>query len=243
MHKSLPVLAARFLFAPELCGTPFPETTPYSRPSSDEPGRGKGREHHDRRRRKPRNYETPRNQRKQNAERRMSDRRTCKVRRAPWRARSPSGVPLRLSPGRRLVPKARRQATLPETRPGRSIRYGRPNRGAETSRCSAGVTRAVLSPSSEHLTRRSLCRQGDARAARERQRRNRRPRAPQPRSRQPSSVGWCPCTRSETGRLLVLVSGLVNKCRHAGDYGIDFAALFPFGFFERKWDGLTVSKP
>ena len=47
--------------------------------------------------------------------------------------------------------------------PERSIRYGRPNRGAETLRCSTGVTRAVLSPSSEHLTRRSLCRQVDAR--------------------------------------------------------------------------------
>ena len=47
--------------------------------------------------------------------------------------------------------------------PERSIRYGRPNRGAETLRCSTGVTRAVLSPSCEHLTCRSLCRQVDAR--------------------------------------------------------------------------------
>ena len=50
--------------------------------------------------------------------------------------------------------------------PERSILYGRPNRGAETLRCSTGVTRAGtkrLSPSSEHLTRRSLCRQADAR--------------------------------------------------------------------------------
>src|SRR5579872_5006371 len=28
----------RFLFAPELCGTPLPKTTPRSRPSSDDPG-------------------------------------------------------------------------------------------------------------------------------------------------------------------------------------------------------------
>jgi len=61
---------------------------------------------------------------------------------------------------------------------GRPVLDGRPNRGAETSRCSTGVTRAVLSPSSEHLTRRSLCRQGDARAARVRRGRTLRPRAP-----------------------------------------------------------------
>src|SRR6185437_11215739 len=33
-----PVLAMRFLFAPELCGTPLPKTTPCSRSSSDDPG-------------------------------------------------------------------------------------------------------------------------------------------------------------------------------------------------------------
>jgi hypothetical protein len=32
---------------------------------------------------------------------------------------------------------------LPETWPGRLILYGRPNRGAETSRFSTGITRAV----------------------------------------------------------------------------------------------------
>jgi len=51
--------------------------------------------------------------------------------------------------------------------PGRSILYGRPNREAETLRFSTGVTRAgktnVLSPYSEHLACRSLCRQDDAR--------------------------------------------------------------------------------
>jgi hypothetical protein len=43
---------------------------------------------------------------------------------------------------------------LPETWPERSILYGRSNRGAETLRVSTGVTRADLSQSSEHLTRR-----------------------------------------------------------------------------------------
>jgi len=90
----------------------------------------------------------------------------------------PVGVLPRLSPGGQLVPKARRQAMLPGSSPERLVLYGRPNRGAETSRFAvhdpekwmpvfrqdhaplAGVTRARktnerLSPSSEHLTRRS----------------------------------------------------------------------------------------
>ena len=46
---------------------------------------------------------------------------------------------------------ALRQAMLPGTRPERSVLYGRPNRGAETSRGFTGVTRAGknLSQSSE----------------------------------------------------------------------------------------------
>jgi hypothetical protein len=35
---------------------------------------------------------------------------------------------------------------LPETRPERSILYGRPNRGAETLRLSTGITRAAPVP-------------------------------------------------------------------------------------------------
>jgi hypothetical protein len=49
--KALSFSRCVFLFAPELCGTPLSKTTPRSRPSSDEPGRG-GPDHHDRRRRK-----------------------------------------------------------------------------------------------------------------------------------------------------------------------------------------------
>src|SRR6185437_3985938 len=55
---------------------------------------------------------------------------------------SPLGVPLRLWPGRQLVPKARHQAMLPRSSPERSILYGRLNREAETLRFSTGITRA-----------------------------------------------------------------------------------------------------
>jgi hypothetical protein len=137
-------LAARFLFAPELCGTPLPKTTPnfdlrqMPRPwkrsdasrsetaqSLRRVGKGAKRRAHVIFRatwaslplRPP--YETARtngkNKRKQNAERRTVNRRTCRVRRAPCGTRSPSGVPLRLLPGRQLVPKAQRRAMLRET--------------------------------------------------------------------------------------------------------------------------------
>jgi hypothetical protein len=71
---------------------------------------------------------------------------------------SPVGVPPRFSPGRQLVPKAQRQAMLSETV--RSARSYGPPTGAKIVRVSTGVTRAgrpnkSLSPSSEHLTRRS----------------------------------------------------------------------------------------
>ena len=49
----------------------------------------------------------------------------------------------------------KRQIIASTDSPERSIRYGRPDRGTETLRRSTGVTRAVLSPSSQHLTCRS----------------------------------------------------------------------------------------
>src|SRR6185312_17112484 len=56
---------------------------------------------------------------------------------------------------------------LPRSSPERSALYGRLNREAETLRLSTGITRAgktnLLSPYSEHLACRSLCRQDDAR--------------------------------------------------------------------------------
>src|SRR6185312_17403946 len=80
--KALPFSRCVFLFAPELCGTPLSKTTPRSRPSSDDPGRG-GPNHHDRRRRKT-GCKSVRlasgNQRKQNADRRGST--CCTVRRS-----------------------------------------------------------------------------------------------------------------------------------------------------------------
>ena len=65
------------------------------------------------------------------------------------RERSPLGVPPPFSPKGVLVPKARRQAMFPATWPERLVLKARPNRGAETSRRSAGVTRAGLSQSSD----------------------------------------------------------------------------------------------
>jgi hypothetical protein len=66
--------------------------------------------------------------------------------RAPCGARSPVGVPLRLSPGRQLVPKARRQAMLSRTV--RSVRSetAAPTGGRRTLRLSTGVTRAETIP-------------------------------------------------------------------------------------------------
>ncbi len=65
---------------------------------------------------------------KRNAERRVV-KPALAARGALCGARSPLGVPLRLWPGRQLVPKARHQAMLPRSSPERSILYGRPNRG------------------------------------------------------------------------------------------------------------------
>ncbi len=78
---------------------------------------------------------------KRNAERRVV-KPALAARGALCGARSPLGVPLRLLPGRQLVPRALHQAMLRGSSPGRSVLYGRPNRGAETLRCSTGVTRA-----------------------------------------------------------------------------------------------------
>ena len=60
------------------------------------------------------------------------------------RARSPLGVPLRLSPEGQLVPKALHQAMLRETV--RSARSYGPPIGARIVRTSTGVTRAELIP-------------------------------------------------------------------------------------------------
>ena len=86
-----------------------PKNLAASQPSSDQPGSGVPNSS-----RSGTAHERTNGRRKKEAERRKarSHRRTCKVRRAPCGARSPSGVPLRLSPGRQLVPKAQRQATL-----------------------------------------------------------------------------------------------------------------------------------
>ena len=60
------------------------------------------------------------------------------LRRPPLRVRSPVGVPLRFLPEGLSSPQAQLQARLPGTWPERSIRYGRPNRGAEILRWCSG---------------------------------------------------------------------------------------------------------
>ena len=167
----------------DFCSHPsYEQATPKnfaaSRPSSDQPGSGVagfitiGHGARTNERKKKKGSRTPKG---------ACHRRTCKVRRAPCGARSPSGVPLRLSPGRQLVPKAQRQATLR----GRSGAFG-PGTAAPTGgRRPCALPRALPAPqtrpsSSEHLACRSLCRQVDARAARVQRGRTLCPRAPQP---------------------------------------------------------------
>ena len=122
---STPGLTARFLFAREFFIPPFFLTLPLAL----FPGFS---------------LCPPRPQTKGEAERRETRKltRALRARGALCGARSPLGVPLRLWPGRQLVPKARHQAMLPRSSPERSVLYGRLNREAETLRFAMGVTRA-----------------------------------------------------------------------------------------------------
>ncbi len=73
------------------------------------------------------------NKRKQNADRRnVTNLRAC-ARRAPCKARTPVGVPLRLSPRGLSSPKAQRQATLPGSSPEHAILWTA-NRGEDRTR-------------------------------------------------------------------------------------------------------------
>ena len=124
----------RFLFAPELCGTPFPKTLPKntaqkhcpktlskndaaSRPSSEPFGVDRPNGITIERGASYKSFQTRFRQSKE-AERRqtrVSPASPCGEARTLARARSPVGVPLRLLPGRQLVPKAQRQAMFPGT--------------------------------------------------------------------------------------------------------------------------------
>jgi hypothetical protein len=104
--RALPFSRCVFLFAPELCGTPFPRTTPRSRPSSDDPGWkvrittiGDGA-------RPAANLldSLPAIKGKQNADRRGFTCLPC-GKRAPCRARSPVGVPRRFCPWDSRIPR------------------------------------------------------------------------------------------------------------------------------------------
>ena len=233
-----------FLFAPELCGTPFPKTTPH--PDLRQMLRQwKGRMHHDRRRRKTlvgqvaasgvthhadrwatrlrlnppyeRHERTnEKKTRKQNADRRVSTAAPAGAARALQGALACRRSTVALARGT-AGPQGSASGHASGDSPERSIRYGRPNRGAETLRCSTGVTRAVLSPSCEHLTCRSLCRQVDARAARVQKGRTLCPRAPHPLPPAMSPAGVL--VRRASGGFLVLVSDFVKICRDKRDDG------------------------
>ena len=87
-----------------------------------------------------------------------------------WEGRSPLGVPLRLWPGRQLVPKALHQAMLRE-QSGAFSPVGRPNRGGDLALLHGRYPRRktrTLSPYSEHLACRSCAGRLMPDAARER---------------------------------------------------------------------------
>ena len=107
----------------------------------------------------PLNSKGRENERKQNADRRVVYLlHLAGAARTLAGARSPVGVPLRLSPGRQLVPKAQRQAMLSGTV--RSVRSATAaptggRRSCASPRVLPAPEKRTLSQSSEHLTRRS----------------------------------------------------------------------------------------
>jgi hypothetical protein len=155
--------AALFWWRPESLLQGSQKTTPPPRPSSDQSGCGEP-DHHDQERRT--------NERTDGRTGKIKGSRTprspglpaapCGTARTLRRARWPLGVPRSALARGTAGP----QGSAPghasgdsAGASGHSLAFRRRPR-----RISAGVTRAVLSPSSEHLTRRSLCRQDDARS-------------------------------------------------------------------------------
>ena len=136
------------------------------------------------------------------------------------RARSPVGVPLRLSPGRQLVPKAQRQAMLSGTV--RSVRSCTAAPTGERRPCASPCMirkrgcrfsgkfgkscttrgrypRRNKSQCSEHLTCRSLCRQADARRRPSAKGTNPLPASTGPAPASHSSPGWRPVRGARHG--------------------------------------------
>ena len=144
--KAVPFSRRVFCSHPSYEPRHFQKTTPATRPSSDAPGSGNRRMHHDRRRRTVARIERSEIRGRSRGFYRRSpgfaalnpgykifsdSLPATKGNRTPTdaglpaspsgeartlaRARSPVGVPLRLSPGRQLVPKAQRQAMLSGT--------------------------------------------------------------------------------------------------------------------------------
>ena len=122
---------------------PKQKNSPQSRPSSDKPGSGQPEAS----RSGAASKERTEIKRKQNADRRkFANSASCDAARASQSAHACPAFHCGSRQRGLLVPKAQRQAMLPETWPERSILYGRPNRGAETLRLSTGVTRAAPVP-------------------------------------------------------------------------------------------------
>ena len=255
-----------FFVRTRVIGTPFPKTTPPTRPSSDAPGSGTaGRTMIGRGARrfvgwaKARNAPCPRvsqnaflktavsqnrvgfaslnppyetHEQQKEAERRQTrglNCFTCRRSAHPARARSPVGVPLRLSPGRQLVPKAQRQAMLSGTV--RSVRSCTAAPTGERRPCASPCmirksgcrfsgkimhhSRALpapehKSPYSEHLTRRSLCRQADARRRPSAKGTNPLPASTGPAPASPSSPGWRP-VRGARQRAFIPCRGTLSR--------------------------------
>ena len=171
-------------FAPEPCGTPLPKTTPPPRPSSDAPAvEMPGASQSDTAQAVARMSEAisgndstaftsdPGCRSAQPGLQKAQGSRTptdAVLNRLPCGKRAPCAGRARLSAfhcgscqGDSWSPRLCTRPRFPgSVRSARS--YGPPT-GAKIVRVSTGVTRAVLSPSSEHLTHRSLCRQSDAR--------------------------------------------------------------------------------
>ena len=112
--------------------------------------------------------------------------------------------------------------------PERSILYGRSNRGAETLRVFAGVTRAGTTnerPSPASTSRAGHCAgRIDAQAARVRRGRTLYPRAPQPAP--PALVtGWRPC--KEAGCILLFQRGVrVQEIPADASHPVDVTRVF-----------------
>ena len=208
-RQTIPFSRGAFVRAPELCGTPVPKRRKSDLRQMPRSGNaGSIMIRHGARTKETNGTNERKRERKRNADRRGSPCCTGQgATRTLRRARSPVGVPLWLSPGGQLVPKAQRQAMLPG-----AFRSVRSCTAAPTGgRKPCAVPRALPAPKpsqcSEHLTRRSLCRRADARRRPSAEGTNPRPASTTLAPRQLFVTGWRPFARSERPPLLVGACG------------------------------------